>query len=114
MDKQKPWTDKVKELSTEYVEVFRDKYPVTDGHLLFVPVDTYYLYIEEALTYAYEVGRQKVLDKEFEAFNIGMNCGEEAGQTVGWPHIHLIPRRKGDMDDPRGGVRGVIPDKQKY
>ena len=46
--------------------------------------------------------------------NIGMNCGEVAGQTTPHAHIHLIPRREGDMDDPKGGVRGVVPEKQKY
>jgi len=45
---------------------------------------------------------------------MGINCGEDAGQTVMHCHIHLIPRRKEDMDNPEGGVRGVIPSKQKY
>ena len=49
-----------------------------------------------------------------DAFNLGQNVGEVAGQTVMWPHVHLIPRRKGDMDDPRGGVRHVIPEKGNY
>jgi diadenosine tetraphosphate (Ap4A) HIT family hydrolase len=47
-------------------------------------------------------------------FNVGTNNGSEAGQTILHCHLHLIPRRKGDMDDPRGGVRGVIPDKRVY
>ena len=47
-------------------------------------------------------------------FNIGMNIGEDSGQTIFHAHIHLIPRRKDDMDNPRGGVRGVIPKKQAY
>ena len=47
-------------------------------------------------------------------FNIGVNCGEDAGQTVMHCHIHLIPRRKGDTEYPRGGVRGVIPGKRSY
>ena len=51
-------------------------------------------------------------DKSITGFNIGINQGEDAGQTVMHLHIHLIPRRKGDVEDPRGGVRGVIPDKQ--
>ena len=56
----------------------------------------------------------KQLDKEITAFNIGVNIGRDAGQSIMHCHIHLIPRRKGDVDDPRGGVRGVIPEKQKY
>ena len=48
------------------------------------------------------------------AEDFGQNVGEAAGQTVMWPHVHLIPRRKGDMKDPRGGVRHVIPSKGKY
>ena len=54
------------------------------------------------------------LDKDITAFNIGVNAGKDAGQSIMHCHIHLIPRRKGDMDNPRGGVRGVIPSKQKY
>ena len=53
-------------------------------------------------------------DKTVTGFNIGMNNGEDAGQTVFHCHVHLIPRRKGDIKNPRGGVRGVIPSKQKY
>jgi diadenosine tetraphosphate (Ap4A) HIT family hydrolase len=49
-----------------------------------------------------------------DGYNIGMNCGETAGQTVMHFHCHVIPRYKGDMEDPRGGVRGVIPGKQSY
>ena len=52
--------------------------------------------------------------KNVTGFNIGMNCGLDAGQTIFHCHIHLIPRRKGDVDDPKGGVRGVIADRQKY
>jgi diadenosine tetraphosphate (Ap4A) HIT family hydrolase len=56
------------------------------------------------------------LDEEFKpnGYNIGVNCGEAAGQTVHHCHIHIIPRYEGDCDNPRGGVRGVIPSKQKY
>ena len=53
-------------------------------------------------------------DNSITGFNIGINQGESAGQTVMHLHIHLIPRRNGDVTDPRGGVRGVIPSKQKY
>ena len=53
-------------------------------------------------------------DQSITGFNIGMNIGEDAGQTVFHFHIHIIPRRKDDTDSPRGGVRGVIPNKQGY
>jgi diadenosine tetraphosphate (Ap4A) HIT family hydrolase len=63
-----------------------------------------------------EAERDKIksTDTEVSAFNIGVNCGEDAGQTIFHCHIHLIPRRKGDIDNPRGGVRGVIPTKRIY
>ena len=54
------------------------------------------------------------LDKNISGYNIGTNIGKDAGQSIMHCHIHLIPRRKGDVEDPRGGVRGVIPEKQKY
>jgi len=54
------------------------------------------------------------LDKNITAFNIGVNVGKDAGQSIMHCHIHLIPRRNGDVEDPSGGVRGVIPSKQKY
>ena len=56
----------------------------------------------------------KKIDKEISGFNVGVNIGRDAGQSIMHCHIHLIPRRKGDVKDPRGGVRGVIPSKQKY
>jgi len=55
-----------------------------------------------------------VVTGEWEAYNVGMNCGESAGQTVMYPHIHLIPRRTGDCADPVGGVRGVIHGQANY
>ena len=54
------------------------------------------------------------LDKKITAFNVGVNAGADSGQSIMHCHIHLIPRRKGDIENPRGGVRGVIPSKQKY
>ena len=60
---------------------------------------------------------KEIIEKEGtteSGFNIGMNCGQDAGQTVFHCHVHLIPRRKGDMDEPKGGVRGVIPNKRTY
>ena len=107
-----PWTKPIIDHPLYYV--FEDKYPVTKGHLLFVPKEDTPYHIRECYLAAYEWGMdlfQKVL---CDGFNIGQNVGVVAGQTVMWPHVHMIPRRYGDMEDPRGGVRGVIPEKQKY
>ena len=62
------------------------------------------------------IDTKTLIDKWFspDGYNVGINCGEEGGQTVPHVHIHLIPRYEGDVEDPRGGVRGVIPSKQKY
>ena len=54
------------------------------------------------------------LDENVCGFNVGINIGETAGQTVFHAHVHLIPRRKGDVNEPRGGIRGVIPERQTY
>ena len=56
----------------------------------------------------------KESDSLISGFNVGINIGKDAGQTINHCHIHLIPRRGNDMSDPSGGVRGVIPEKQKY
>ena len=94
--------------------VFRDAYPVTQGHLLFVPRWNKNVIIEEAMKYAFRFGHQKVVSGEWEAYNVGINCGEAAGQTVMYPHVHLIPRRVGDCANPIGGVRGVIHGQANY
>ena len=63
------------------------------------------------------IGKVKtMLDEKHspDSYNIGMNCGETAGQTIPHTHIHVISRYKGDMEDPRGGERGVIPENQSY
>ena len=108
-------------LENEFGFVIYDGFPVSEGHCLIVPHRVYSDYFES--TEDEVVGLQKLiietkklLDKKFQpiGYNVGINCGEVAGQTVPHVHIHLIPRYKGDMDNPRGGVRGVIPSKQKY
>jgi len=82
-------------------------------------VDDYFkLTIEELNELSKLLKEQKAelnsLDETISGFNIGVNVGKDAGQSIMHCHIHLIPRRKGDVDDPKGGVRGVIPSKQKY
>ena len=99
----------------ENVIVFKDGFPVTEGHLLFVPKrKTRRVDITICFEYAYEWGIKGIMDYKWEAFNVGINNGEAAGQSVMWPHVHLIPRRKGDTPNPRGGVRHVIPFKGNY
>ena len=107
-----PWTEKVRE--DYHVVVFEDKYPVTEGHLLFVPQYAADGVIEDCFADALRIGKKKVEAGEWDGFNIGLNWGEAAGQTVMYPHIHLIPRRKGDVEDPTGGVRNTIPGKGNY
>ena len=110
--KSAPWTDLVDE--DYHVKVFRDKYPVTNGHLLYIPKYNTIHVTLDAIGDALRFGVEMVQKGEWDGFNIGMNIGEAAGQTCSWPHVHLIPRRKGDMEDPTGGVRHVIPEKGNY
>ncbi|MDX9692080.1 MAG: HIT family protein [Acholeplasmataceae bacterium] len=98
-----------------------DSYPVTQGHTLIIPkrhVENYFqltdnekIMLDDELKYM-----KNYLMGEFhpDGFNIGINQGKAAGQTIFHLHIHLIPRYNNDVEDPRGGVRGVIPNKQKY
>ena len=107
-----PWDNLVEE--DFHVKVFLDKYPVTEGHLLFVPKYNTLHVLMDAFEDAIRDGLRMVKAGECQGFNVGFNFGQAAGQTVGWPHVHLIPRREGDMEDPTGGVRHVIPEKGNY
>jgi ATP adenylyltransferase len=111
-DSKAPWDNLVSE--DFHVSVFLDKYPVTEGHLLYVPKYNTVHVLTDALESAVQYGLKQVQEGLWDGFNVGLNVGEAAGQTVGWPHVHLIPRRKGDMEDPTGGVRHVIPEKGNY
>ena len=107
--------------SNEMGFVIRDGFPISPGHTLIIPkrhVGSFFEISQEerdALLGLLDQA-QKVLDTELnpDGFNIGVNEGEAAGQTINHAHVHIIPRRKGDVQDPRGGVRWVIPDKAKY
>lgn len=107
-----PWTELVEE--DFHIKVFADKYPCTPGHLLFVPKYNSVNLLVDAFEDAVRWGQKLVDNGECDGFNIGMNYGTVAGQTVEWPHIHLIPRRKNDVEDPVGGVRNTIPGKGNY
>lgn len=107
-----PWDNLVRE--DFHVAVYKDKYPVTEGHLLFVPKYNTPAVIQDAFYDAYTHGLLLVEEGKCEGFNIGINYGETAGQTIMYPHVHLIPRQSGDCEDPTGGVRNVIPGKGNY
>ena len=107
--KEIPWTDIL--IDTRNYTVYKDGFPVTEGHVLFVPKNEDWKNLTECFEAAYKWGYDWIKRGYCDAFNIGQNVGEAAGQTVMYPHVHLIPRRKGDMYDPRGGVRHVIPEK---
>ena len=109
-----PWDLEVNRLSDFHVAVFQDRYPVAPGHLLFVPQYNTDVVISDCFETAMREGRRMVDTGECDAFNIGINMGKAAGQTVMYPHVHLIPRRLGDCADPVGGVRGVISGQANY
>lgn len=98
-----------------------DKFPVNKGHALIIPkkhTSNYFdLTFKAQSACIFMLNKvQEILSEKFnpDGFNVGINVGEKAGQTVNHVHIHIIPRYNGDVEEPRGGVRGVIPDKQKY
>ena len=107
---------------TKLSYVFRDAFPVTDLHTLIISKRHVSDYFD--LTVAEREDIQDLLlkhkklieqeDQSVSGFNVGNNIGLSAGQTVFHVHTHLIPRRDGDVESPRGGVRGVIPGKQAY
>ena len=100
----------------------KDQYPVTKGHTLIITkrhLENYFdLNKNELDEFNKIIKKEKILleksDSKICGFNIGINQGIVAGQTIMHCHIHLIPRRKNDTKNPRGGVRGVIPSKQNY
>ena len=100
----------------------RDGFPVSRYHTLFIPkrhtFDFFGLTSEELVAIQALISDQKkqieALDASVEGFNVGMNCGEIAGQSIWLSHVQLIPRRKGDVKNPRGGVRNIISGKGDY
>ncbi len=110
----------IKENNTFFA--IQDKSPVSRDHLLLIPKRHCINYFE--LTKAERCDLDKLLttlrasllaqDNTITGFNVGVNCGVSAGQTIFHAHVHLIPRRDNDTPHPRGGVRGVIPDKMDY
>ena len=109
--------------TTKYFFIIRDTaYPVTEHHTLIITnrhvSDFFELSDEENIELSQILKDQKKelkdLDSNISGFNVGVNIGKDAGQSIMHCHIHLIPRREGDVENPQGGVRSVIPLKQYY
>ena len=107
--------------SNEYGFIIRDGYPISPGHTLIISrrhVESWFSLSDEEKSYLMNLltHAQQALESEFSpnGFNLGINDGQAAGQTIPHVHIHLIPRFHGDLEDPRGGVRNIIPAKAKY
>ena len=106
----------------DYAYVSYDSYPVSKFHSLIIPkrhISNFFDLTENELFACYDVIHKIKIeiekkDKTVKGFNIGSNAGLISGQTIMHCHIHLIPRRKGDVNNPQGGVRAVIPYKQHY
>ncbi len=105
----------------ELVFAVRDRFPVSEGHTLLLPKRHVVTCFEATDAEFAAIGQglralREDLDARYhpDGYNVGINNGSAAGQTVPHLHVHLIPRYSGDVDRPRGGVRGVIPDRRDY
>ncbi|MEW9672865.1 HIT family protein [Ammoniphilus sp. 3BR4] len=108
-------------LENDLAQAFYDKYPVQKGHLLVVSkrhAETYFDAKPEEILAIHQLIRKgkEIIDQEYypDGYNIGVNVGQYGGQTVMHLHFHLIPRYKGDIEDPRGGIRKAIPNLVPY
>ena len=119
---QQPGFEKEIVYSNEYFVATRDSYPVTPLHTLIIPKRHFASFFEmndDEQAAVFSILKQQrdeimALDPSVTSFNVGTNDGVDAGQSIYHLHIHLFPRRLGDIENPRGGVRGIIPAKQKY
>jgi len=114
-----PTTEPILESGTAFA-IF-DKYPVSDGHVLVIPqrhCSSYFGLTADEQSACWQLLNDvaAIIRERFnpDGFNIGINIGRAAGQTVDHVHLHLIPRYEGDVEEPEGGVRGVIPWKRTY
>ena len=106
--------------TSDWIAMF-DAYPVSKGHTLLISKKHYKTYFDlpEILRPSMDYWLRHIkdiLDEKYrpDGYNVGFNCGESAGQTIDHFHIHIIPRYKGDVENPRGGVRGCIPQHMHY
>jgi diadenosine tetraphosphate (Ap4A) HIT family hydrolase len=98
-----------------------DDYPVSEGHSEVVPkkhIKSFFHLTKKEVEYMYDLIKKtkEIIDKKYhpDSYNIGINEGIYAGRTIDHLHIHIIPRYKGDVDNPKGGIRNVIPGKGSY
>jgi diadenosine tetraphosphate (Ap4A) HIT family hydrolase len=108
-------------LVSEFALAFHDAYPISEGHTLVVPkrhVASLFDLAEKeqaaVWTLVAHVRAKLMAELKPDGFNVGLNDGTAAGQTVMHAHVHVIPRRLGDADDPRGGIRWILPKKAQY
>ncbi len=108
-------------LENDFAAAFPDGFPIAEGHTLVVPkrhVASLFELSEEEQSAVWKLVaqvRDKLMtEQKPDGFNIGLNDGTAAGQTVMHAHVHVIPRRLGDADDPRGGIRWILPKKAQY
>ena len=118
---ESPFLNKEKIAENENAFAIYDAFPVSKGHVLVIPkrvVAEIFDLNDEEYSSCFNLVKdvKKILEEKFkpDGFNIGINNGEKAGQTIFHAHIHVIPRYSGDVDNPRGGIRHVIPGKGDY
>ena len=113
-DGRAPWSDV--QLDTRDFVVFSDKFPVTEGHTLVVPKTNTQEEVMKCFKFAMAMGEENVAARsnDITGYNIGLNTGASAGQTCMYPHVHLIFRRSGDCENPKGGIRHCVPGKGDY
>ena len=118
---ESPFLNKEKIIENENAFAIYDGFPVSKGHVLVIPkriVAEIFDLNEDEYSSCFNLVKdvKKILEEKFkpDGFNIGINNGEKAGQTIFHAHIHVIPRYSGDVENPRGGIRHVIPGKGDY
>ena len=116
-----PFLNIEKIIENENAFAIYDAFPVSKGHVLVIPkrvIAEIFDLNDEEYSSCFNLVKEvkKILEEKFkpDGFNIGINNGEKAGQTIFHAHIHVIPRYRGDVDNPRGGIRHVIPGKGDY
>lgn len=120
-EQQSPFLNKEKILENRYSFAIYDGFPISKGHSLVIPkrvVSSVFDLDDDEYNHIFILLREvkKILLEKYkpDGFNIGINNGTDAGQTIDHAHIHIIPRYKGDLKDPRGGVRNILPDNTGY